>query len=421
LSPARDALREATGDRGDRGCDVLVVTDRRFWRRSIGSEQRIANLVLHLGRSGRRVDVAALDRATSADAVAIAAFEAEVPGVAIHSRRRTPRNLWPGARNGARRRFVHSAIRTLRPAIVLVEYLRLADAMPSMRETSAPHAGAGPSDRQRHDAATPAWWIDTHDVQHRRAARQRRAGARVQRPIEADEEARALSRFDTIVAIQPLEAAVFRRMLPDADVLVAPHGLDLPVLEAPAPATSQGDARSPTRLGFLGGRDEANRRGLDWFVTEVWPALRDRFGAAIELCVGGEVGRSWRSAVAGVVTLGPVPTIDAFWPDIDLAVAPVPYGSGLQIKNVEALAWARPLLTTSIGAEGLESALPDGLRVADEAADWIGVLSGWIRDPAAAAAIGRRGRAAAEGCWSCSAAFGALDRRIDAVLAVRRG
>ena len=84
-------------------------------------------------------------------------------------------------------------------------------------------------------------------------------------------------------------------------------------------------------------------------------------GETLALCdlLGDAVVR--QQIADGVLSIGPVETIDVFWPNIDIAINPIRFGSGLKIKNVEALAYGLPLLTTPIGAEGLEAASPLGL------------------------------------------------------------
>lgn len=420
---------------------LLVVTDRRFWRRSIGSEQRIANLLEHLAhRPGTRVVVACLDRPASAERRALDAFASALPALEIRVRSSTPsarladalvdtfahafvgspigplrRRGSPGdpspfrAASAARRRFVQALLLELAPQVVLVEFLRL---------TSTVHPRPA-----RGGARAPAYLVDTHDVLHERAARFRAEGASSAFDVDAAQEARALRTYDAILAIQARDAATLRGLVPDRPVLTVPHGLALP---SPAPSFLPGPR--PLRLGFLAGRDASNRAGLGWFLDTVWPTLVGRFGASIELRVAGALGGEPRrsgaegdamegaekgAAARGVVFVGPVPTIDDFWPTVDVAINPIRFGSGLKIKNVETLAYRRALITTPIGAEGLEAAAPEGLAIAETPAQWVGVLTTWIEDREALARTAEAGRLHAERHFSPTAAFRALDEHLD--------
>src|SRR5690606_29841009 len=63
-----------------------------------------------------------------------------------------------------------------------------------------------------------------------------------------------------------------------------------------------------------------------------------------------------------------------------VVINPVMHGTGLKIKNVEALGYGKPVVTTTVGAEGLELALSRGLIVADSEAEFIQVLSVLVAD-----------------------------------------
>ena len=111
--------------------------------------------------------------------------------------------------------------------------------------------------------------------------------------------------------------------------------------------------------------------------------------------------------------MGTVASIGEFWPAIDIAINPVRFGSGLKIKNVEALAYARALVTSPVGAEGLESAAPSGLRIADTPEEWLAILVHLLDDPVRIEQMGRAGRAHAERHFPPAAAFAELDAYLD--------
>jgi glycosyltransferase involved in cell wall biosynthesis len=415
--------------------EILFVTDRRFWRRSIGSEQRIATLILHLARRGEHVAVVYVGRVNSRDRALLTRFLSSAPKLEGLTRPFDWKTLWhasrkwlrrpripgskpepfPGASrwasaiesndapddaldrpdqySPARRAFVQSVIQERRPRIVIVEFSRLT-------YTVFPRGAA---------AGNCRYWVDTHDILHKRAERYRTAGATVTHPILASQEARDLETYDAILAIQKQEGDQLRELVPHRPVIVVPHGIDLPILPE---RTS--DARQPTRLGFLGGRDESNRHALDWFVDRIWPNIRSRFGEKVELHVAGQICHAWqpRGDGIGIVIVGPIDSIEHFWPSIDIAINPVRFGSGLKIKNVEALAYGCPLITTSIGAEGLEVASPDGLRIADTECKWDRSLDDWLTNPDSATELGQAARAYAQAHLTEDAAFHALELQI---------
>lgn len=420
--------------------EILFVTDRRFWRRSIGSEQRIASLVRFLCRQDRRVAVVYLGRLDRGERRRLATFAAECPGLAVIDRSlrhgaspldgilarwRGPAPSVAGRRSSpARRAFVARVIARRRPTVVVIEFLRLANLIVTQPNVRAQGFRSEP-------ARVPLYLVDTHDLLHERAQRAHSFGLAPEHEIDATQEAQALALFDVVVAIQEREGEAMRRLVPGRPVIVVPHGIEMPAIPAPGPGTAgragvadradatgaagaAGAAREPLRLGFLGGRDDSNRQSLDWFVEHVWPDLRSSLGPSIELHVAGQICSAWHpGAVEGVEIRGRVDSIDAFWTSIDVAINPVRHGSGLKIKNVEALAYGRPLLTTTIGAEGLEAASPDGLRIADTPESWLETLRDWANDAASREATGRLGRAWASEHLCEQAAFAPLLRLLE--------
>ena len=64
----------------------------------------------------------------------------------------------------------------------------------------------------------------------------------------------------------------------------------------------------------------------------------------------------------------------------DVVINPISIGTGLKIKNIEALGFGKPLVTTSVGAEGLESGSQLAFLVADTAQDFANAVIGILQD-----------------------------------------
>ena len=67
--------------------------------------------------------------------------------------------------------------------------------------------------------------------------------------------------------------------------------------------------------------------------------------------------------------------------DADIVINPVFLGGGLKIKNVEALCYGKPLVTTTVGAEGLEQGIDKAFFVCDSAENMVAKLSELIEKP----------------------------------------
>jgi len=225
--------------------------------------------------------------------------------------------------------------------------------------------------------------IDTHDVFSGRFRLYREHGqAREFFSTGPAEEARALRRADTVLAIQEWDAAHFRS-LSAPRVAVVGH-LAPPAGDAGAAAPME----SPAML-FVGGPMGINVHGIGWFIERVLPAVRRRLPAA-ELWLAGGIGDRIRGGPPGVRRLGFVDRLDEVYRRAGVVINPQQFGTGLSIKSVDALRHGRPLVTTASGARGLEAGAGTAFLQADSAEEFGERLVELLRDPAAGAALGAR-------------------------------
>jgi GT2 family glycosyltransferase/ubiquinone/menaquinone biosynthesis C-methylase UbiE len=132
-------------------------------------------------------------------------------------------------------------------------------------------------------------------------------------------------------------------------------------------------APGPCELLFVGGfAHDPNRDGVKWFCTEVAPLLRAN-GLDFRLrIVGSNVSNDiWNLTGDDVEVLGFVrdERLLELYRDASLVIAPLRYGAGVKGKVVEAMARGVPIVTTSVGAQGLRGA-EDFLFIGDSARDF---------------------------------------------------
>jgi polysaccharide biosynthesis protein PslH len=137
-----------------------------------------------------------------------------------------------------------------------------------------------------------------------------------------------------------------------------------------------GHANTSTLL-FVGTLDYApNVEGLRWFIDEVLPGLRAA-NPDLRLLV---VGRNPSPAVVELCSAAPAVTLHANVPDVvpfyeqaGIVVAPILSGGGTRIKIIEAAFARRPVLSTRIGAEGLELVNGEEIFLADSPAEFVSI------------------------------------------------
>ncbi len=181
--------------------------------------------------------------------------------------------------------------------------------------------------------------------------------------------------------------------------------------------------RQPETLLFVGSfRHRPNLAGLRFLVQQVLPALR-RARPGIELMVvgahpTGEVESLCRRD--GVRLLGMLPEIREVLARYSVFLSPIFSGSGVRVKILEAFAAGIPVVSTPLGAEGLEVTAGEELLLAADARQFISAIMELLEHPDRAEALARRARRTAEQRWDWSVVLERLERAYQETLRARR-
>ena len=93
-----------------------------------------------------------------------------------------------------------------------------------------------------------------------------------------------------------------------------------------------------------------------------------------------------------IVVTGHVPETRPYFAQSAVFVSPLRGGSGIQVKNLEALAMGLPVVTTSVGAAGIEAEIGRDLIIADEPKEFASKVIQLLDDPKLRREIGQNGR-----------------------------
>ena len=143
---------------------------------------------------------------------------------------------------------------------------------------------------------------------------------------------------------------------------------------------------------YLGNFDNhANRDGLNWFLEHVWPRLRKRLPDARLFLAGNNMPVDFAANVAGVVGIGYVADLEPLFARHRVFVAPVRYGTGVKTKTLNALAHGLPVVTTTVGAEGMSLSHQTDSMIADRPEDFADAALRVYTDSALWDELSRRG------------------------------
>jgi glycosyltransferase involved in cell wall biosynthesis len=137
-----------------------------------------------------------------------------------------------------------------------------------------------------------------------------------------------------------------------------------------------------------------NVNGIVPFARVVWPRIRERFPAWRLTIIGSNPAPAVveLKTEAGIEVAGGVPDVRPYYREAFAAVVPLRTGMGTRLKILEAMAAGVPVVSTSIGAEGLAVTSGKELLIADTDEQWLPALAS-LCDPARRAAIVEAGRA----------------------------
>lgn len=173
--------------------------------------------------------------------------------------------------------------------------------------------------------------------------------------------------FDKCIVVSPVDEALLHRANPVLDLAVVPNGVD----------TSQYHLLPETpgskEILLIGKMNYApNVDGALFFYRQIFPLVQSQVPEACLLIVGAEpVAEVQALATDPAVTVtGRVEDIVPSYQRACLSVVPLRAGGGTRLKILESLALGRPVVSTSIGCEGLEVAHGQDILVADTPADF---------------------------------------------------
>lgn len=201
-------------------------------------------------------------------------------------------------------------------------------------------------------------------------------------------ERRAAKLADATFVCSEPDRRYLRRLGMGRKIEVVPNGL-------PVPATPAPPAPQPTVL-YLGTYGyKPNRDAADRLVQQIWPLIRDRVPGARLLIAGkgSEQLASFRSAPPDVTFTGYVEDLDALYAMSRVVACPIMVGAGTRLKLVEAASYGRPMVSTRVGAEGLDFEADRELLLRDDDAGFAEACAMLLRDDVACVRLGSAARA----------------------------
>src|SRR5271166_675383 len=261
----------------------------------------------------------------------------------------------------------------------------------------------------------PALVVDSHNIDYDLARQYARDGSSLVRRLYAEANWRKLRREELTTyrnadGVSLCSAVDERRLLdelPKARTAVIPNAADVEYYQ-PRPTDPPPDGRTVVYFGLLS--TVPNVDGVIHFVQDTWPRIAEAHPEAGCKIIGG------RAPPSLLALAGPRVELTGFVSDLRphlaaaaVVVVPLRLGGGTRLKIVEAMAMGKAIVSTTLGAEGIEAVAGRDILVEDEPAAFADAVRRLLVEPGLAARIGQSARQLAVDRYAWSGAARALE------------
>ena len=202
------------------------------------------------------------------------------------------------------------------------------------------------------------------------------------------EEIAAWRTVDGCAMTSAREAALVDTIVPETPTAVVPNAVDTNFF---SPSDAAVDPNTIVLTGLM--KYRPNVDGAIFFVRDILPRiLRERPQAHFYIVGGEPPAEVLELAASNVVVTGSVDDVRPYVHKAAVFVVPLRMGGGTRLKVLEGLSMAKPMVSTSIGCEGIDVVDREHLLIADDADRFADAVLELMRDRELSHALARRGR-----------------------------
>jgi len=171
-----------------------------------------------------------------------------------------------------------------------------------------------------------------------------------------------LNKYDGIITISSKDAEYFKANSCTIPLSSVPFGVEIDDYN---PSDKEYEYPSLFHIGSMNWMP--NDEGIRWFIDHAWPQIHKKF-SQIKFYLAGRMMPEWLTNldVLNVKVLGEVPDAREFIQSKAVMIVPLFSGSGIRIKIIEGMALGKAIISTTIGAEGINYTDGKNILIADD-------------------------------------------------------
>jgi glycosyltransferase involved in cell wall biosynthesis len=229
-------------------------------------------------------------------------------------------------------------------------------------------------------------------------------------------ESRIVENFDLSMVVSSLDGRFLEAKSARAKIALIPNGVDTDLFR-PLPPSDHHD-----NIAFVGNMDYSpNADGAVYFTKRIFPMIKSRLPEAKFLIVGRNPNQQLHklSSDPSIILTGYVESIIPYYEITSVVAVPLRAGGGTRGKILEAMALGRPVVSTSLGAEGLEVTHKENIMIADRPEDFATITVELMRNRSFRSVLIDNARKFVESKHSWRKIAGNLDQAYKEICAAR--
>jgi len=185
-----------------------------------------------------------------------------------------------------------------------------------------------------------------------------------------------LNKYDVLVPITTRDAEVYNKLGNDKPTLISPAGIFMPNL----PEKKEIVFPSIFHIGALDWLP--NQEGILWFLNFVWGSIKKIYPELKFYIAGRNASADFvkKLNTYDIIYCGEVENAHSFMMDKAIMIVPLLSGSGMRVKVIEGMALGKTIISTTIGAEGIDVTDKENIFIANTPEEFVSVIDFLIKN-----------------------------------------